>query len=255
MPNEMKRGDQGAEVLGWQRFLIEQNLLHEATDFVFGPHTEAATVLFQQQRGLAPSGVVEQNTIQAAAALGYRPTDASFWPERPDFPPLVTNDDRAALFGRFAFAAAPTADEPSAVQITDGWDQENIVWVVVPQLRRVRGTNRKKGIQFHKKGVPQLLAMFQAFGDAGLANRVLYFDGSFVPRFQRGSTTALSTHSWGTSLDLNADWNDFGSPPARLGTKGCVLELVKIANDHGFYWGGHFSSRIDGMHFELTRLQ
>ena len=35
--------------------------------------------------------------------------------------------------------------------------------------------------------------------------------------------------------------------------KGCVRELVPIAHDHGFYWGGHFT-RQDGMHFELARL-
>lgn len=253
--NVLKVGSRGPDVLGWQRFLVKQKLLAPPADFIFGEKTAQATLLFQQQRQIGVDGEVGTNTIQAAAALGYDPARDGFWPPEPDFAPLATNEERAALFGKFAFVGAPTPDEPAAIQITDGWDQQNIVWVNVPQLRGVRGTNRKKGIQFHQKGIPQLLAMFQAIGDAGLANRVLYFDGSFVPRFQRGSRDALSTHSWGSSLDLNADWNDFGSPPAGLGMKGCLLEVVKIANDHGFSWGGHFSSRIDGMHFELTRLQ
>jgi hypothetical protein len=38
-----------------------------------------------------------------------------------------------------------------------------------------------------------------------------------------------------------------------MGQKGCVRELVPIANEFGFYWGGHFS-RMDGMHFEIAKL-
>jgi hypothetical protein len=37
-----------------------------------------------------------------------------------------------------------------------------------------------------------------------------------------------------------------------------VRELVPIANQHGFYWGGHFrynkhTDQSDGMHFEWAR--
>ncbi|MBP0575977.1 M15 family metallopeptidase [Mycobacterium tuberculosis] len=39
-----------------------------------------------------------------------------------------------------------------------------------------------------------------------------------------------------------------------MGAKGCVRELVPIANRFGFYWGGHFSTRADGMHFEVAKL-
>jgi hypothetical protein len=38
-----------------------------------------------------------------------------------------------------------------------------------------------------------------------------------------------------------------------MGEHGCLLELVPIANEHGFYWGGHFS-RKDGMHFEIAKI-
>jgi hypothetical protein len=33
-----------------------------------------------------------------------------------------------------------------------------------------------------------------------------------------------------------------------------VRELVPIANKHGFYWGGHYSKRADGMHFEAAKV-
>lgn len=45
-----------------------------------------------------------------------------------------------------------------------------------------------------------------------------------------------------------------GAQPALSGQKGSVRDLVGIANEHGFYWGGHFRTRLDGMHFEVARL-
>jgi hypothetical protein len=43
--------------------------------------------------------------------------------------------------------------------------------------------------------------------------------------------------------------------PALLGHDGTVRELVSIANAHGFYWGGHFRNRPDGMHFEIAEVR
>ncbi|MBP0649891.1 M15 family metallopeptidase, partial [Mycobacterium tuberculosis] len=56
------------------------------------------------------------------------------------------------------------------------------------------------------------------------------------------------------AFDINAEWNPLGVEPAAMGAKGCVRELVPIANRFGFYWGGHFSTRADGMHFEVAKL-
>ena len=50
--------------------------------------------------------------------------------------------------------------------------------------------------------------------------------------------------------------------PAMIGEIGCVRELVPIANECGFYWGGHFGldsngkviGRMDGMHFEIAKI-
>jgi hypothetical protein len=49
-------------------------------------------------------------------------------------------------------------------------------------------------------------------------------------------------------------WNNLGKIPARIGSEGSVRELVPVANDFGFYWGGHFKSRPDGMHFEVAKI-
>jgi hypothetical protein len=40
-----------------------------------------------------------------------------------------------------------------------------------------------------------------------------------------------------------------------VGQHGSVRELVSIANEHGFFWGGHFDKRRDGMHFEVAVIK
>lgn len=95
--------------------------------------------------------------------------------------------------------------------------------------------------------------MWAAWEQVGLLAHVLSYAGSFEPRFQRGSTT-LSNHAFGTAFDINEPQNKMGTMPALVGKPGGVRELVTIANEHGFFWGGHFKKRPDGMHFEVARL-
>jgi hypothetical protein len=175
------------------------------------------------------------------------------FPPKPAFPPLVSNDARAKIFGRFAYVAAPTSDNPEAIRITDNWQKENIVWVPIPQMaKKGLGDGKNGGMYLHKLGVSQLLNLWDAWDKAGLLDLVLEFDGSFAPRFVRGSKTSLSNHAWGCAFDINYQWNQLGHEPAPVGAKGSVRKLVPIANAWGFFWGGHYSGRKDGMHFELT---
>jgi intein/homing endonuclease len=61
------------------------------------------------------------------------------------------------------------------------------------------------------------------------------------------------SNSWGTAFDINVAQNGLNKVPALIGEKGCIRELVPIANECGFYWGGHFT-RKDGMHFEIAKI-
>lgn len=65
---------------------------------------------------------------------------------------------------------------------------------------------------------------------------------------------AASNHAWGTAFDINVPWNGLGATPALVGARGSVRKLVPLANEHGFYWGGHFNGRPDGMHFEIAQI-
>ena len=63
-----------------------------------------------------------------------------------------------------------------------------------------------------------------------------------------------NAYAFGSAFDINTKWNKLGRVPALAGEEGSVRELVSIANEHGFFWGGHFNGRPDGMHFEVATL-
>ena len=177
------------------------------------------------------------------------------WPPKPNFQALDGLKARQDLFGKFNFEAAPFPGNPENIRILGNWVANNIVNVKIPQLAGISGSSASGTIQFHRLAVPQLQAMWMEWENVGLIDRVLSFGGSFVPRFIRGSKIILSNHAFGTAFDINVAQNKLGTMPALVGKMGCVRELVPIANKHGFFWGGHFKNRLDGMHFEVAQLK
>ena len=71
--------------------------------------------------------------------------------------------------------------------------------------------------------------------------------------FMASRSSSAVTSRWGVAIDLNARWNGAGHPPASPGQQGDLTPLVPLFAAQGFAWGGHFSSNVDGMHFELAR--
>ncbi len=178
----------------------------------------------------------------------------SNFPPRPDFRPLVTNRQREALFGRYEYLRVPQRGNPEAIRILGNWERDNIVDVAVPQLRKALGDKAPISIRFHRLAAAQLQSLWAEWESAGLLNRILSFGGGFAARFVRGSRSLLSNHAFGSAFDINEAYNPFGQRPVSNGRKGCVRDLVPIANRCGFYWGGHYQSRTDGMHFEIAIL-
>ena len=252
----------GDDVERWQFFLVGQNHLLEV-DGNFGNDTFDATSAFQTENHLDIDGAVGPDTLGRAMSLGFDPLEdaaapansGAAFPPRPNFNPLISTADRQKLFGKFDFVSAPVPSNPENIRILGTWEQDNIVRVQLPQLVGVQGAPHDGGARFHKKAAGQLVALWKAWEDAGFLDRVLTWDGSFVPRFIRGSRTVLSNHAFGTAFDINAALNPRGTRPLLVGKKGSVRELVTIANDHGFYWGGHFVAKPDGMHFEIAILK
>jgi len=255
----LRRGSEGEEVRRWQYFLIGQGLLKGSADGIFGPATEKATKAFQSRAKVGVDGTVGPKTYAAGLQRNFDPgisdpqggDTGSDWPPLPDFVPLISNTERQEIFGEFRYE--PVAPDKDDIRILGGWAEKNIVAVTIPQLKDVEGAPKSGRIWVHKKIADQVHDLFTAWNDAELIDLILSWQGSFVPRFVRGSRTTLSNHSWGTACDINYAWNRLGALPALRGEKGSVRELVPIAHRHGFYWGGHFSRR-DGMHFEVARV-
>ena len=197
------------------------------------------------------------NTTTVSHTITVRAADTakgSNFPPRPDFPPLVTNRQREAVFGRYAYAPAPQPGNREAIRILGSWERDNIVEVPIPQLRKALGSNAPASIRFHRLAANQLQSLWAEWESAGLLDRILSFGGGFVARFVRGSRSVLSNHAFGSAFDINEAYNPFGQRPISNGRKGCVRDLVPLANRCGFYWGGHYQSRTDGMHFEIAVL-
>ncbi len=175
------------------------------------------------------------------------------FPPRPNFFPLKDEAARRELFGSFKFIPRPLPDNKEHIEIQGDWVAENIIDVKVSS-KPIGGSRGPLTIKFHRKAAEQLVALWADWEAAELLDRILSFDGGFSPRFIRGSTTSLSCHAFGCAFDINGQFNRLGVAPPLVGQKGSVRELVAIANKHNFYWGGHFRTRLDGMHFEIARL-
>lgn len=249
----LRKGAKGEDVKQWQDFLRGEELYLFASDGDFWTKTVKSTKAFQKQNNLTDDGVVGRMTIAKAMSQGFFfgsiTDEAESYPLPPDFKPL-SSSEREALFGKFKYKRIPTAKNPEKIKITDGWDKKNIVTVDIPEL--AEATNGKyTRMRLHKDVVYQVLMFFKEVKKKGLLHLILTYAGAFYPRFIRGSKENLSSHSWGTSFDINVAWNGLGKVPALKGQKGSVRQLVKIANKWGLFWGGHFR-RKDGMHLEVA---
>lgn len=239
----------------WQFFLRGLELFMGDANGTFDEATRAATREFQRRHALVDDGIVGNRTFGTAMQHGFPMVaddpslpDTLEFPPKPNFKALSIEGKRAA-FGAYAFVPVPS--DPEAIRITDGWEAANIELITIPQLAGKPGANAAGRARFHKRVAPKVLQLFAAWEAAGLAGLVLSYAGSYVPRFVRGRPGVLSSHAFGSAFDINAAWNGLGQVPALKGKQGSVRELVPIANELGFYWGGHFERR-DGMHFELA---
>lgn len=255
----LKVGSTGQQVVKWQQFLRGQKFLLQVTS-IFDDATLLATKAFQKKHRLDVDGIVGNQTLGKAAMLGFELVDyapiQSEFPHLPNFPPLIGNNARQNLFGPLIAEPNPTVKNPEKIKITNNWQRDNLVKTVIPQLIGIKGAPVDGAIWFNRKAVNQLIGLWAAWQDAELISNVLTFDGAYNPRYIIGGAKSqtLSNHAFATAFDINYAWNKLSAQPATFGQKGCVYKLVPIAHQFGFYWGGHFSTRKDGMHFEVAKI-
>ncbi len=247
----------GTDVKRWQQFLRGQGLLLNATG-TFDNATVAATRKFQTNHALDVDGVVGNQTLSKAAALGFELVNYiaepdSGYPSLPTFGSL-TPAVAQSKFGPLAFVAAPTARNPEKISVTNDFDTNRLQRVTVPQLIGIPGAPAIGKVLIHQLAASSFVNLWAAWQAAGVLNQVLSYTGAYDPRFVRGSAAkqTLSNHAFGVAFDINVAWNPFGAEPAGRGQLGCLYDLVPIANQHRFFWGGHYKTRRDGMHFEYV---
>lgn len=145
---------------------------------------------------------------------------------------------------------------------TAAWEAENLIEIEVPQLAGVPGQDGVVSdgrVMFHRLGARSLGDLFAAWERAGLMSKVLSFDGTYVAQpsptqphpTQSHHGESGSAHAWAIAFDINAEWNLVGQDPAPMTATGSVIELIDIANQHGFVWGGADMQNKAGLHFEL----
>lgn len=262
-------GSIGNDVRRLQEFLNRQLPASLVADGSYGGLTKTEVLHFRSRSGLPSAPTFDEDCFRVSAPLGYdKPqfdTDPAkgvlAFPKAKSGLSSPTGADMQNKAGKITFTHTPQSGNPEHITITNGFEGLNIVVVDIPQLKDCvvpldPGVTKSNGkIRFHKKHAARLVKLFESWNRAGFTDRILTFDGAFNARLKRGSSSAtvanLSNHSFGTAFDINAQLNMRKTIPAMMGDRGCVRELVSIANDNGFFWGGHFRTK-DGMHFEIA---
>ncbi len=261
----LRPGTRHPDVVMWEEFLLGYGFCNTEVDNHFNADSVSSTKLFQDAHSLKVDGWVGSETWRKAIQLGLdiyedetSAKDGPDWPATPDLMPIVGTSGRMATWGKMTYRPAGTKSNPEGVVITNSWSK-NVVSVDTPLIDRIPGMQYKgklvgggpKKVTIHQLIKDSFLALWDAWDDAGLLDCIITWAGAWNPRFIRGSRTSLSNHAFATAFDINAPWNGLRRVPALVGKRGCVRELVPIANELGWYWGGHFSRR-DGMHWEAT---
>lgn len=105
---------------------------------------------------------------------------------------------------------------------------------------------------FRVRGLlPAVLSLKEVMADIQAEQPAVYkalgTQGMLCCRNSRGSSTAISNHSWGTAVDLTLEGilDTYGDGQVQVG----LTLIAPIFNRHGWYWGAAFRKE-DGMHFE-----
>lgn len=243
---------EGLEVKYWQIFLKKQNLFDAPITGIFDASTKKATIAFQAKSGLKKDAIVGKNTLSAAQNLGFIDVFLPNFPNRPPFNPLPLSA-RTDAFGKFDYIHKPLPNNKENIEILGDWEEKNIVLIEIPQLKPFTMNGSGKA-RFHRLVATKAVKLFEDWEKAELTDRIISWGGAYMPRFARKKIEkkVLSNHAFGSAFDINFDENPLNIEPALIGAKGCTRELVQIANENGFFWGGHFTSPLDGMHFEMA---
>ena len=224
------------------------------------PHRQAAairsvpipaqrTAAVARARASAPPVIapVAATPVAPSATRSAAPRTSGYWTTKTPLPQSGTvnaglsspsSSDQVARFGGMPSAHMSQNDQP----------------VTNPELKSLISTESVG--PFRVTGIRPAIASLRAVMDEVRRDlpdllALLSSAGMEVNRLQRGSTTKVSNHAWGSAIDLRV-----GGVLVPLGASYSLKgldALVPYFNRAGWYWGGGYRSRgrADPMHFEL----
>lgn len=223
----LKIGMNGADVKALQKKLIELEWLVGEPDGIFGPKTQKAVIAFQKANNLVVDGKAGALT-QRALFEGNIPVEPAPVPDGTIPPRPSSNAEAARIFG----------NSESAVSA-------QLAFCEVPDALKCFGLkNGKRGFTCHRLLVGQFQKVFNEIVAKGLADKIYSYEGCFNWRNIGGSSTR-SLHSYAIAIDLNYEGNEWGDS-----TPAMDRGVVAIFKKHLFRWGGDYTGKKDGMHFE-----
>jgi peptidoglycan hydrolase-like protein with peptidoglycan-binding domain len=252
-----------SDVVTVQTLLTQKGQRPGAADGICGQRTVSAIRAFQAGFMRMPDGLINVGgmTWQRLNGGGAGAPGAPIGPTPPAGP------------GSPGFAASMTATVPKPAPgtfnvgltaVSNRWMRENFGMpretfsqdcqaVTNPVLRR-NITTESVG-PFTVEGLrPAVSSLKQVFADIATAQpdlyRLLGTAGMLCCRYQRGSTTAISNHSWGSAIDMkiNRVLDARGDNRVQVG----LTLIAPIFNRYGWYWGAMFGTE-DAMHFEASQ--
>lgn len=189
-----------------------------------------AVVILGSRRALASDGwgnvwvINPEPEPEPVYPNSYRPRD------------YITSAERDARFGPIKWLPSPTTSNPEAITITNDFEKRLV-------RKTYPGLPGSPTIRIHELAARPLELVLQDLDNAGELGLIRTFEGVWNPRLVRGGST-LSSHAYGTSIDVNARENPLGGLPTTDQKR-----LAEFFEARGWYWGDRFSRR-DPMHFE-----
>ncbi|MFN6128114.1 MAG: M15 family metallopeptidase [Planctomycetota bacterium] len=248
-----------------QRLLIQCGVNPGPVDGICGPSTVRAILDFQAGFLARPDGRIDLNgTSWQQLNSGSRPGATPSRPASPvTAPPSPPSDSTQNLTMRVPRPARESINsglvavspafmvqqlgQPRESYSTNCQPMTNAILqrhIVTASVGPFRVTGLAPAVASLRAALAQVQreqpAVYAALGTAGM----------LCCRYVRGSTTAISNHSWGTAVDftLNGVLDRRGDNQVQVG----LTLIASIMNQHGWYWGVAFRTE-DAMHFEASR--
>lgn len=248
-----------------QRLLVQRGMNPGPVDGICGPRTVRAILDFQAGFLARPDGRVDPNGTTWRHLISgsqpgtspQRPASPGTTPSSPPSDPTQNLTARVPRPSRDSINPGLIAVSPAFMVQQLGQPRDSYSAdcqpMTNPTLRRhvvtqSVGPFSVTGLQPAVASLRTALAQVQR--DQPAVYAALGTAGMLCCRYVRGSTTAISNHSWGTAIDftLNGVLDRRGDNQVQVG----LTLIASIMNQHGWYWGAAFRTE-DAMHFEASR--